>query len=86
MWGQFFDAPLGYLELFTWQSTTGSREVPELEVRECPPSMLRNVDDGPLGGVGAGLRFEGTQCLRSPPLVQGGEWLQKPRDKCSKSS
>jgi hypothetical protein len=23
--------------------------VPELEIRECPPSTLRNVDDGPLG-------------------------------------
>jgi hypothetical protein len=22
-------------------------EVPELEIRELPPSMLRNVDDGP---------------------------------------
>jgi hypothetical protein len=29
-------------------------EVPELEVRERPPSTLRNVDNGPLGGVGAG--------------------------------
>jgi hypothetical protein len=29
------------------------REVPELEVRECPPSTLRNVDSGPPGGTGA---------------------------------
>jgi hypothetical protein len=28
-------------------------EVPELEIQECPPSTLRNVDDGPLGGAGA---------------------------------
>jgi hypothetical protein len=37
-WGQFFGAPLGYLDLFTEQSTMGSGEVPELEVRERPPS------------------------------------------------
>jgi hypothetical protein len=42
-WGQFFGAPLSYLELFTRQSTTGSWEVPELEVRERPPSTLRNA-------------------------------------------
>jgi hypothetical protein len=53
-WGQLFGAPLGYLELFTWQSIAGPRQVPELEVRECPPSTLRNVDDGPLGGARAG--------------------------------
>jgi hypothetical protein len=29
-------------------------EVPELKIRECPPSTLRNVEDGPLGGAGAG--------------------------------
>jgi hypothetical protein len=46
-WGQFFGAPLGYLEHFTRQSTAGPREVPELEVREQPPSTLRDVDDGP---------------------------------------
>jgi hypothetical protein len=42
-WGQFFDTPLGYLELFTRQSTAGPREVPELEVREHLPSTLRNA-------------------------------------------
>jgi hypothetical protein len=31
----------------------GHREVPELKIREHPPSMLRNVDGGPPGGVGA---------------------------------
>jgi hypothetical protein len=31
----------------------GPREVPELEVRERPPSTLRNVDGGPPGGAGA---------------------------------
>jgi hypothetical protein len=67
-------------------STADPREVPELEIRERPPSTLRNVDDGPPGGAGAGLGFEGTQCLRSPPLTQGGEWLEKRMDKCSKSS
>jgi hypothetical protein len=29
-------------------------EVPELEIRERPPSTLRNVDGGPSGGVRAG--------------------------------
>jgi hypothetical protein len=28
-------------------------EVPELEIRERPPSTLRNVNDGPLGVAGA---------------------------------
>jgi hypothetical protein len=28
------------------------REVPELEIQERPPSMLRNVNDGPPGGAG----------------------------------
>jgi hypothetical protein len=64
----------------------GPYEVPELELWECQPSTLRNDDTGPPGGVGADLKFEGTQCLRSPPLGQGGEWLQRPRDKYSKSS
>jgi hypothetical protein len=32
----------------------GSWEVPKLEVRERPPSTLRNIDGGPPGGVGAG--------------------------------
>jgi hypothetical protein len=31
-WGQNPGAPLGYLELFSWQSTVGPREVLELEV------------------------------------------------------
>jgi hypothetical protein len=30
----------------------GPREVPELKIRERPPSTLRNVDDGPPGGAG----------------------------------
>jgi hypothetical protein len=34
-------------------SMVGPREVPELEVRERSPSMLRNIDGGPPGGVGA---------------------------------
>jgi hypothetical protein len=50
-WGQFLGAPLGYLKLFTRQSTAGPREVPELEVSECPPSTLRNIDGGPPGGA-----------------------------------
>jgi hypothetical protein len=45
--GQFFDAPLGYFEIFIRQSTAGPGEVPELEVRERPPSTLRKVDGGP---------------------------------------
>jgi hypothetical protein len=44
-WGQFFDALLDYLELFTRQSTTGPQEVPELEVRKLETWMM-----GPLGG------------------------------------
>jgi hypothetical protein len=66
--------------------TEAPREVTELEVRERPPSTVRNIDGGSPGGAGADLQFEGTQCLRSPPLGQCGEWLQKPRDKCSKNS
>jgi hypothetical protein len=62
----------------------GPREVPEPEVWERPPSTLKNVDDEPPGGAGAG--DPGAQRLQSPPLGQGGEWLQKARDKCSKSS
>jgi hypothetical protein len=50
---QSIDASLGYLELFTWQSTAGPREVLDLEVRERPPPTLRNVDGGPPGGAGA---------------------------------
>jgi hypothetical protein len=42
-WGQFFSVSLSYLELFTRQSTAGPHELPELEVREGPPSTLRNV-------------------------------------------
>jgi hypothetical protein len=30
--GPIFQRPLGYLDLFTRQSTTGPQEVPELEV------------------------------------------------------
>jgi hypothetical protein len=37
-WGQFFGAPLGYLDLFTRQLTAGPRDVRELKVRELPPS------------------------------------------------
>jgi hypothetical protein len=37
-WGQFFGAPLGYLDLFTRHSTADPREVPELKVQERPPS------------------------------------------------
>jgi hypothetical protein len=39
--GPIFGVPLGYLEFFTWQSTTGPREVPELKVRERPPSTSK---------------------------------------------
>jgi hypothetical protein len=49
----------------------GPREVPELEVRERPPSTLRNIDGGPLRAT----RVEDprVQRLQSPPLGQGGE-------------
>jgi hypothetical protein len=46
-WCQFFGTPLGYLDLFTGQTTVGPREVPELEVQERPPSTLRNIVGGP---------------------------------------
>jgi hypothetical protein len=51
--------PLGYIELFTWQfeaiaTFQQSKVVPELKIRERPLSTLRNVDDRPPGGVGAG--------------------------------
>jgi hypothetical protein len=53
--GLIFWRPLDYFELFTRQSTTGPREVPELEVQERPPSTLRkHVDGGPPKGVGTG--------------------------------
>jgi hypothetical protein len=32
----------------------GSRDIPELEVGERPPSTLRNIDGGAPGGPGAG--------------------------------
>jgi hypothetical protein len=35
-------------------STAAPREVPELVVRERPPSTLRNIDGGPPGGARAG--------------------------------
>jgi hypothetical protein len=47
--------------------------VPELKIRERPPSTLRNIDDGPPGSAGA--RDLGAQLLWNPPLGQGGEWL-----------
>jgi hypothetical protein len=62
----------------------GPQEVPELKIRERPPSTLRKINGGPPGGAEA--RDLGAQHLRSMPLGQGGKWLQKPRDKCSKSS
>jgi hypothetical protein len=30
----------------------GPWEVPKLQIQEHPPSMLRNIDDEPPGGVG----------------------------------
>jgi hypothetical protein len=35
-------------------TTAGPRVVPKLKIREHPPSTLRNVDDTPPGGAGAG--------------------------------
>jgi hypothetical protein len=46
-WGQFFGAPLGYLDLFTRQSITGLREVPELKVRERPRSTRKRQQRTP---------------------------------------
>jgi hypothetical protein len=52
-WGQFFGARSIILNFFTWQSTAGPREVPEMKVQERPPLTLRSIDDGPPGGAGA---------------------------------
>jgi hypothetical protein len=46
--------------------------------RQGPAAVTTEVDEvdgGPLGGVGAG---DPGARLRSSPLGQGGEWLQKP--------
>jgi hypothetical protein len=59
-WGQLFSTPLDYLKLFTCQfeaiATFHQRKdsifLPELKIRERPPSTLRNVNDGPLAGAG----------------------------------
>jgi hypothetical protein len=80
----------------------GPWEVPELEIRERPPSALRNIDGGPPGGARAGdpevptinakkhrrraPGKRGNALPVEPTLRQGDEWLQKSRDKCSKSS
>jgi hypothetical protein len=52
--------------------------------RAAATTDVEDIDDGPPGGAKA--RDLGRQRVRSPPLGQGGEWLQKPRDKCSNSS
>jgi hypothetical protein len=62
---------------FTRQSTVGPHEVPELEVGERPPSMLRNINGGPPGGA---LELEVKECTPStlrnidggPPGGAGG--------------
>jgi hypothetical protein len=65
------------------RSPSGIYEVLELKVGSAH-YRHKNVDDGPPGGARAGdLRM---QCLRSPPLGQDNEYLQKPREKCSKNS
>jgi hypothetical protein len=43
----------------------GPWEVPELEIRERPPSMLRNVYGGPPGGAEAG--DSGAQAFEARP-------------------
>jgi hypothetical protein len=63
-------------------SMAGPREVMRLEIQKRPPPTLRNDDGGPPGGASAGDL--GAQRLQSQPLKQGGEWLQKCRDKYSK--
>jgi hypothetical protein len=45
------------------------------KVRQQPPPKLKASMVGSLGGAGA--KNSGAQRLRSPPLGQGGEWLQK---------
>jgi hypothetical protein len=47
-------APRSVILSFYSAVDDGPREVPELKVRERPPSTLRNVDGGPPGGAGAG--------------------------------
>jgi hypothetical protein len=51
--GPIFGVPLSYLELFSWQSTAGPWELPELVIQECPTSTLRNINGGPPGGAEA---------------------------------
>jgi hypothetical protein len=56
-WGQFFGAPLGYLDLFTRQSTAGPQEVLELKFWEHPPltrKHRRQTSEG-AGAEGPGV-------------------------------
>jgi hypothetical protein len=75
-WGQNPGASLGYLKLFSWQSTAGPREVQELEVQQRPSSALRNIDDGLPGGVRAGgpgaSTINAKKCRRRTPWGAGG--------------
>jgi hypothetical protein len=54
-WGQFFGTSLGYLDLFTRQSTASPQEVPELKFRERPPLMRKHRRQ-----ASGGARAEGT--------------------------
>jgi hypothetical protein len=52
-WGQFFGASIGYLKLFTLQSTVGPERCRSWRSGSVPPSTLRirDVDGGPPGGA-----------------------------------
>jgi hypothetical protein len=49
-----FSVPRSVIVSFYSAVDDGSWEVPKLEVRECPPSTLRNIDGAPPGDVGVG--------------------------------
>jgi hypothetical protein len=64
-WGQFFSAPLGYLKLFTRQSTVPPSGDAEAEGPEAPTIKAKKRVE-PLGGVEArGLEVEDVN--RGPP-------------------
>jgi hypothetical protein len=52
--GANFLAPRSVILSFYSAVDGGSWEVPELEVRARPPSTVRNIDERPPGGAGAG--------------------------------
>jgi hypothetical protein len=56
----------------------GLWKVSELEIRKHPPSTLRNVDDGPPGGAGAG--YPGASTINAKNVNGGVPRDVKARD------